>query len=249
MVFIRSLEFMPQPVRLTERAVHRALCGGSLGDDLLEIPGNSALIVAAGAVPAGLAAAFAARRLSHTRNPPIWTMIAACLALGLWAAYVMPPGFLLAASCVLGWTLLVLAVVDSLALRLPDILTLPLIAAGLAVSWFLPEHDLLGHAVGAAVGLLAFWSIAALYRAMRGQDGLGMGDMKLAAAAGAWLDWQALAFVVLVACAVGLVWVGVAVMRRGRDALEERIPFGVALAFAIWIIWLYGLPEMFDPGA
>src|SRR5262249_59538361 len=119
--------------------------------------------------------------------------------LGLWAAYVMPPGLLLAASCVLGWTLLVLAIVDGLALRLPDVLTLPLIAAGLAVSWFLPERDLLGHAIGAAVGLAAFWSIAMLYRAMRGQDGLGMGDMKLAAAAGAWLDWQALALLVLLA--------------------------------------------------
>ena len=56
-----------------------------------------------------------------------------------------------------------------------------------------------------------------------------------------------LAFVVLIACAVGLVWVGVATMRRGRAALEERIPFGVALSFAVWVIWLYGLPEVFDP--
>ena len=213
----------------------------------MELANASALIVAVGSLPAGAAAAFAARRFSHTGKPEIWMMVGACLGLGLWAAYVMPPGFLLAASCVLGWTLLVLATVDMLALRLPDLLTLPLIAAGLVVSWFLPERDLLGHAIGAAVGLAAFWSIAMLYRAMRGQEGLGMGDMKLAAAAGAWLGWQALAFVVLLACAVGLVWVGIATMRRGRAALDERIPFGIALAFAIWIIWLYGLPEMFDP--
>lgn len=206
------------------------------------------LAVLLGAVPAGIAAASASRRLSHTDKPPIWMMIAACLALGLWAAYEMPPVLVLAASCVLGWTLLVLATVDALALRLPDVLTLPLIAAGLVVSWFLPERDLLGHAIGAAVGFASFWSIAALYRATRGQDGLGMGDVKLAAAAGAWLGWQALAFVVLIACAVGLVWVGLAVMRRGRTALEESIPFGVALTFAIWLIWLYGLPEVFDPG-
>jgi leader peptidase (prepilin peptidase) / N-methyltransferase len=207
----------------------------------------STIAVTLGALPAGFAAALAARKFSHADKPPIWSMIAACLGLGLWAAYVIPPGLLLAASCALGWTLLVLAVVDALALRLPDLLTLPLIAAGLAVSWFLPEHDLLGHAIGAASGFAAFWSIAFLYRTMRGQDGLGQGDMKLAAAAGAWLGWQALAFVVLIASAVGLVWVGIAVMRRGRTALEERIPFGVALAFAIWIIWLYGLPEIFDP--
>jgi leader peptidase (prepilin peptidase) / N-methyltransferase len=205
------------------------------------------LAVALGAVPAGVAAALAARRLSHTDKPPLWMMVAACLALGLWAAYAMPPALVLAASCGLGWTLLVLATVDALALRLPDILTLPLIAAGLVVSWFLPERDLLGHAIGAAAGFASLWSIAFLYRAARGRDGLGMGDVKLAAAAGAWLGWQALAFVVLIACAVGLVWVGLAVMRRGRAALEERIPFGVALTFAIWLIWLYGLPEIFDP--
>src|ERR1700741_51268 len=135
---------------------------------------TSALIVAGGSLPAGIAAALAARRLSHTDKPAIWTAVASCLGLGLWAAYVMPPGLLLAASCVLGWTLLVLAIVDGLALRLPDVLTLPLIAAGLSVSGFLPAHDLLGHAIGPAVGLAAFWSIAMLYRAMRGQEGLGM---------------------------------------------------------------------------
>jgi leader peptidase (prepilin peptidase)/N-methyltransferase len=221
------------------------------------------LAVLLGAVPAGVAAALAARRLSHTDRPPIWTMIAACLALGLWlwAVYKMPvvtqaqeladpkpvASWIIAAGFGLGWTLLVLATVDALALRLPDILTLPLIAAGLVVSWFLPERDLLGHAIGAVAGFASFWSIAFFYRAARGQDGLGMGDVKLAAAAGAWLGWQALAFVVLIACAVGLVWVGIAVMRRGRAALEERIPFGVALTFAIWLIWLYGLPEIFDP--
>ena len=205
------------------------------------------LIVAGGALPAGIAAAFAARRLSHTSQPPLALTVAACELLGLWAAYTMPSAFLLATTCALGWVLLVLAAVDALALRLPDALTLPLIAAGLAVSWWLPDHDLMGHAIGAAAGLAVFYAISVLYRAARGVDGLGLGDAKLAGAAGAWLGWQALSFVVLIACAVGLVWVGLATMRRGRAALEERIPFGIALSFAIWVIWLYGLPEVFDP--
>jgi prepilin signal peptidase PulO-like enzyme (type II secretory pathway) len=42
---------------------------------------------------------------------------------------------------------------------------------------------------------------------------------------------------------VGIVWVLIAALRRGREALGERIPFGVALAFAIWVLWLYGLPD------
>jgi len=44
---------------------------------------------------------------------------------------------------------------------------------------------------------------------------------------------------------VGLAWVGIAAMRRGRAALHEQLPFGVALAGALWIVWLYGVPGLF----
>ncbi|HWA88821.1 MAG TPA: A24 family peptidase [Rhizomicrobium sp.] len=205
------------------------------------------LIVAAGAVPAGFAAAWAARRLAEDIRPRNLPMIAASLILGLWATQVMPPGPLLAITCALGWALLVLGIVDVLAFRLPDILTLPLIATGVAVSLLLPDRDVIGHTIGAFAGLAFFYAIAEGYRLLRGREGLGVGDVKLAGAAGAWLGWEALPFVVLVACAMGLVWAGVAAVRRGREAIEERIPFGIALALAIWAIWLYGLPEVFDP--
>lgn len=206
-----------------------------------------ALAVAAGSLPAGWGAAWAARRLAENNRPSATTMIGACLVLGLWAVTVMPPGLLLGLTCALGWALLVLGMVDALALRLPDVFTLPLIAGGVAVSLLLPENDVLGHTIGALAGLAIFYAIAEGYRLLRGREGLGLGDVKLAGVAGAWLGWQALSFVVLVACALGLVWVGVAAVRRGREGLEERIPFGIALALAIWIIWLYGLPEPFDP--
>lgn len=199
-------------------------------------------VILPGAIPAGAAAAIAARKLSDSNQPSLWATIAGSIVLGLWAAAVMPPGYLLAATCALGWALLVLGAVDGLALRLPDVLTLPLIAGGIAVSTLLPDRDVLGHVIGAFAGLLFFYGIAALYRALRGREGLGLGDVKLASAMGAWLGWQALPFTVLVACAIGLVWVGVATMRRGREALGEQLPFGVALCLALWIVWLYGLP-------
>jgi leader peptidase (prepilin peptidase)/N-methyltransferase len=160
---------------------------------------------------------------------------------------IVPSIPLLAISCALGWALLVLATVDALAFRLPDILTLPLIVTGLAVAWWLPEHDLAGHAVAALIALLLFYAIATAYLRVRHQDGLGLGDVKLAGAAGAWLGWQALPYVVLLACALGLVWAGVAMIQRGREASRERIPFGIALCIAIWVVWLYGPPEPFGP--
>lgn len=196
---------------------------------------------AAAAIPAGIAAAFAARVLSAERVP-IRAMIAACLAVFLWSAAAMAPGWMPAVTCAMSWALIVLATVDALALRLPDVLTLPLLAAGLAVAWF--GGGLLDHAIGAAAGLAAFYGIAFAYERSRGQEGLGMGDVKLAGAMGAWLGWQALPFAILVACAVGLIWVGIGYARRGRDALAERIPFGVALCFALWFVWVYGVPAM-----
>jgi leader peptidase (prepilin peptidase)/N-methyltransferase len=200
--------------------------------------------VLAASVPAGFGIARAARILAQSPQPPAAATIAASAALGAWAAFVMPSPLLLAITCVLGWILLLLGIVDALAFRLPDILTLPLLAVGVAVAWLLPDRDLLGHAIAAFLGAAVFYAISVAYHRTRGQEGLGLGDAKLAGAAGAWLGWQALPYVVLFACAVGFVSVGIAVMRRGKDALHERIPFGVALCFAIWVIWLYGTPDI-----
>jgi leader peptidase (prepilin peptidase) / N-methyltransferase len=199
------------------------------------------IAVAVGAVPAGYVAALAARRLAASPAPPAWATILAAEVLGLWAATAMRDPTLVAITCALGWVLIVLAAVDMLAFRLPDVLTFPLIAAGLAVAWWF-DRDLVGHAVAAAIGWGSFYLLAWGYRRTRGREGLGLGDAKLAAAAGAWLGWENLPFMILLACAVGLVWVGIATARRGREALSERIPFGVALCFALWIVWLYGAP-------
>ena len=75
---------------------------------------------------------------------------------------------------------------------------------------------------------------------LRGRDGLGEGDAKLLAAAGAWVTWMGLPEVMLVAALTGL-----AVALAGRLAgqkmeAQTAIPFGPCLAFATWIAWLYG---------
>ena len=194
-------------------------------------------------IPAGIAITRAARQMAQSPRLPLTATIVASGILGVWAALVIPAPPLVAISCALAWILLLLGLVDALAFRLPDILTLPLLIMGVAVAWWLPDRDVIGHAIAAFLGAAVFYAISVAYRQTRGQDGLGLGDVKLAGAAGAWLGWQALPYVVLLACAAGFVWVGIAVMRRGKGALRERIPFGVALCFAMWIIWLYGAPD------
>ena len=144
------------------------------------------------------------------------------------------------AGCALGWTLLALAWIDAEHLYLPDALTLPLVVAGLLATWFLAPGMLADHALGAAVGWLALWAVAAAYRLVRGREGLGQGDAKLLAAAGAWLGWQVLPWVILLAALGGLAW---ALARQVRGQLLSAatvLPFGPCLAAATWLLWLLG---------
>lgn len=197
-----------------------------------------AAAIAAFALAGGWSSARAATIFSG-RRVPITVSVAVSAVLAGWAANVMgwTPVFVI--TLVLAWSLLTLAAIDILAFRLPDALTLPLAAAGLFVALILP-NEIWAHVAGAIIGYGAFAAIGWGFARLRGREGLGLGDAKLAAAAGAWLGWAPLPSVVLIACAAGFLWVGAMATVRGRSALRERIPFGVALSIAIWVVWLYG---------
>lgn len=136
-----------------------------------------------------------------------------------------------------GWALLTLAVLDAEHFWLPDAITLPLLGAGLAlgISFDPPFTERL---IGAAAGYAVLAGIGALYRALRGRVGLGGGDPKLFGAIGAWLGWQALPFVLVVASIAALVSVSVAAMRGRTVTATTRLPFGAPLCVAAWAIWL-----------
>jgi leader peptidase (prepilin peptidase)/N-methyltransferase len=191
------------------------------------------------AIPAGVATAFLVSRFAPAPRLML-AMIAACIAIAVWASLVMPANDLAPLTCLLGWALVALSAVDALTFRLPDVITLPLIAAGLIATIFLTDGDIMGHAIGACAGFIFFTAVAWAYRRLRGHDGLGLGDAKLLAGAGAWLGWAALPSVVLIACAAGLAWVCLHAAMRGRSPLAAKIPFGVPLCAALWIVWLYG---------
>lgn len=163
----------------------------------------------------------------------------AALAVALSAVAVLS-GWLLWASLALGWTLLTLAVIDWRHYQLPDALTLPLIPAGLVVAWAIDPTRVGAHAIGAAAGWLAFAALAWLYRRLRGRDGLGGGDAKLLAVAGAWLGWPALPGVVLLAAGTGLALALARALGGAKLTATERIAFGPCLALAIWLVWLFG---------
>ena len=166
----------------------------------------------------------------------------AALALAVWAIGAMPfaSGWVLAASCVLGWTLLALSLIDARHFILPDVLTLPLGAAGLMVTLAIDRSQFAGHLVAAVAGFAVLALVNSLYRRVRGHDGLGLGDAKLLAAGGAWVGPGGLTGVVLIASFTALAWALVQSGLRRQFSARMRIAFGPFLALGIWIIWLYG---------
>jgi leader peptidase (prepilin peptidase)/N-methyltransferase len=128
--------------------------------------------------------------------------------------------------------LLVLSLIDLEHQLLPDAITLPGVAAGLAAS-FLPGSPVrpLASAFAAAGGWLAFAAVAKAYERVRGVEGLGQGDWKMAAMLGAFLGWQPLLLTVLLASVAGTV-VGLgAIALRGRD-MRYALPLGTFLGAA-----------------
>jgi leader peptidase (prepilin peptidase) / N-methyltransferase len=163
----------------------------------------------------------------------------AALGLALWA-WSATDGWLLWASCGLAWTLLALALIDVEHQILPDVLTLPLMAAGLAVAWINQPGAILDNVAGAASGYALFSLVAWAYRRWRGRDGLGAGDAKLLAALGAWVGASGLPSVVLLGSLMALTAALAVRSFRLKGALQDRVAFGPALAAAGWLVWLYG---------
>lgn len=168
----------------------------------------------------------------------------AAVLVAVWAATTTPDPAWIWADCALGWTLLALCWIDIWHFLLPDVLTLPLVLAGLGATVVLDPSATTNAAAGAAIGYLALTSVEIAYRALRHRDGLGRGDAKLMAAAGAWVGWQSLPQVIvgaaLAGIAAGVVLHIVRKKRTGTRLGDTVIPFGPCIAIAVWLVRLYG---------
>ncbi len=163
----------------------------------------------------------------------------ASVTIAFWALFV-PSGPLGLFTMVIGWWLLLIAILDAEHFWLPDRLTLTLTLFVLVLILFLDPTRWVSHAAGAAAGYLALTTLAYLYRWLRGREGLGGGDPKLLAAGGALVGVTGLPTVLLWASGTALaVALGVAAFRGGLRG-SDRHPFGTYLALGIWLTWLYG---------
>lgn len=164
----------------------------------------------------------------------------ASAGVGVWAALSRDTVSATLLTAVLGWMLLLIAVVDAEHFWLPDQLTLPLAAAGLGAAILPGGTGLLNAAIGAGLGFAGLWLLAFVYRRARGRDGLGGGDPFLLAAGGAWVGWIGLPSVLLWAAASGLSLVLARALMKTPLAADDKLAFGVFLAIGIWMTWQFG---------
>jgi leader peptidase (prepilin peptidase)/N-methyltransferase len=97
---------------------------------------------------------------------------------------------------------------------------------------------LMDRVIGAAAGYGALLAISLGYRAWRGREGLGLGDAKLLGALGAWMGWQALPFILLVASFAALLVVLLGRLRGAVISAESRVPLGTFLCLGALPGWL-----------
>ena len=169
-------------------------------------------------------------RCRYCREPISPRYLIVELVTGLtFAALVMlyPPGLLLAVRLLFGCALIVLFVIDLDHHILPNVITLPGIAIGFALSFFGPpgwRSSLLGIVLGGGIPFAIAWT----YEKVRGHEGLGMGDVKMLAMIGAFLGWPLMLLSLVLASFTGSI-VGAGFIAAGKGA-RYALPFGTFLA-------------------
>jgi leader peptidase (prepilin peptidase)/N-methyltransferase len=175
---------------------------------------------------------------------PLVELMTAGILLALWLTLGPTRAFVVAAPFCLA--MIVLFFTDLDLQLLPDAITWPGIAIGIAVAWINP---FLGQAAplaglwmavsGAALGAGVLWGIGALYGRLRGVEAMGLGDVKLMAMVGAFTGPFGVLFTLFAASTVGAV-VGVALIPLRGRSLSDTLPFGCFLAPAAVVAMLYG---------
>jgi len=181
--------------------------------------------------------------LDGERSSLIIGLGAAALAAAA-GAWVFAPAQI-AASAVLAATMGAIAAEDFRRFRAPDALNMFAAVAGLVAIVGIRSQSgsaevvaALGSAiVGAMLCGGALFLVREAFFRLRGVDGLGMGDVKLAAAGGIWLGWELFATAVMLAAIGALAFVAARSIVEGPWPRTRRIPFALYLAPAIWACW------------
>ena len=184
---------------------------------------------------------FARGRCRHCRTPiptryPITELL--CAAWAVLLLHQVGLGWTYPLLALWGFLMIALVWIDLDYQLLPDALTLPGTLIGIGAALLIPggaRHALFGVLAGSGI----LWLISWAYWRVRKIEGMGGGDIKLAAMFGSVLGWQLTLLTLFVASLAGALWGGVLIaMRRGHG--RTALPFGTLLAPAALVVFLWG---------
>jgi leader peptidase (prepilin peptidase)/N-methyltransferase len=145
------------------------------------------------------------------------------------------------ASTMLGLLMIAAAEVDARTYLLPDVTTWGAAGLGIAAAPLLEQIEpwlAVANALARAIGVAVVLAVLRLsYARIRRREGLGLGDVKLAAAVGAWLPLEAIPWCFGLATSAALVAVMIAHLRGRRLAGATKLPFGAFLCPALWLVF------------
>lgn len=181
-----------------------------------------------------------------TMARPGWAWIWPALAAASMAATSLgvAPGLAGMLGAALALTMLAIAIVDARHYIIPDELTLAAVLLGLVQALVVGSSGSMAEALGLALArgvflAAAFYLLREGYFWLRKRQGLGLGDVKLAAAAGVWLDWDLVPVAIEIAALSALaVYLLRQLVLRRPVSTTARLPFGLFLAPSIWVAWL-----------
>lgn len=194
-----------------------------------------------------------ADRLADWRARPfVAAATAGAALLACVVSLVAAPGWPGVCGAGLALIALAIAVVDARYFVIPNELSAAAFALALvhaAAADAEPLQAVLFAALRGGVLALLFLGLREGYRRLRGRDGLGLGDVKLAGVAGAWLSWVAIPIAIEIAALVAIAVVAVRHYLAGRSLdAALKFPFGLFLAPSIWLGWLIDVTLLSVPG-
>src|SRR5262245_12875981 len=169
---------------------------------------------------------------------PLVEALTMLLFAGAWTYY--GPGLLLVSRLLLGCILIVLFAIDLEHKILPNVITLPGVIVGFALS-LVTEPGWLASLIGILIGGGILFAIAEIYYRVRHEEGLGMGDVTMLAMIGAFIGWK-LTLVTLFMASLSGSLLGVILIAAHRGGMKHALPFGTFLALGAALAATVGSP-------
>ncbi|MCP4899260.1 MAG: prepilin peptidase [bacterium] len=246
------MAFVPQPVMIAYACLIGAVVGSFLNVVVYRIPRGKSIVFPGSTCPqcknsirwfdniplvSWIILGARCRRCSapiSMRYPFVEALAAIAAGLGVFEFGI---GLVTFEVVIFAWASIALALIDFEHQILPDVITIPAIVFGLAMSWAGSLVALWEALIGCALGAALPTAVILLYKLIRGEEGMGWGDVKYLAAIGAVTGVYGCLWVLIVGSVIGAV-VGIWLMAVGRGSSKTALPFGTYLAVAV-ILWLY----------